>query len=120
MPPTYNSTYFMIWPCYIECGDTMNKHLIEAFIILLVIMIGVSLVSEVNDVNARKQTIEKFDEKISNNEEVENGEMDEVEIEEDSSNLLSNINAHIATFIVDGLNKILKLGLSFIDGATGN
>ena len=56
----------------------MNKYLIEGFIALIIILVGVSLVSEVNDINNRKAVIENFDEKISNNEEVNNGEMEDI------------------------------------------
>ena len=94
----------------------MNKYLIEGFIALIIILVGVSLVSEVNDINNRKAVIENFDEKISNNEEVNNGEMEDIIVEEDPTNLLSNINAKIATFIVDGLNFVLRLGIKLIDG----
>lgn len=95
----------------------MNKHIIQAFIILIVILLGVSLVSEVNNVNSVNNTIQNFEENVNGEEEIENGNLVEVTIvEQDSSNLISNINSKIASVIVKGLNYFLKLGLKLIDG----
>ena len=64
-----------------------------------------------------KNSINKFEESVNSNEEINNGEMVEVNIvEEDSSNLISNINSKVASIIVNGLNFILKFGLKIIEG----
>ena len=98
----------------------MNKRIIQAFIILIVILFGVSVISESNRQVGSNQSINKFEEMVSNGEEVENGVLEEVEIfKEDSSNLLSTINSKIASFIVVGLNKILRLGIKVIDKLAG-
>lgn len=93
----------------------MNKHIIQAFIVLILILFGVSLVSESNDKIDAKKSIEVFEEKVDSESEIENGTMVEVNIiEEDSSNLISDVNAKIASFVVGGLNKIFNIGLKLI------
>ena len=60
-----------------------------------------------------------FEETVSNEIEVENGNIDNIIVyNEDSSNLISDINAKVATIIVEGLGAILNLGLKIIEGAT--
>lgn len=93
----------------------MNKHIIQAFIVLILILFGVSLVSESNDKIEAQKSIEVFEEKVENDVEVENGSMVEVSvIEEDSSNLISDVNAKIASIVVGGLNKIFNIGIKLI------
>lgn len=95
----------------------MGKRIIQAFIILIVILFGVSLISESNDKNESKNSINSFEENVSNEIEIENGSMSDVNVvREDSSNLISNINSKIATVIVNGLNYIFNLGIKMIDG----
>lgn len=95
----------------------MNKHIIQAFIILIIILLGVSLVSESNDKASFASSINDFEDKVSNEEEINNGNMVNVNvIEEDSSNLISDVNARVASLVVDGLNLIFKLGIKLIEG----
>ena len=95
----------------------MGKRIIQAFIVLIVILFGVSLISESNDKNESKNSINSFEENVSNEIEIENGSMSDVNVvREDSSNLISNINSKIATVIVNGLNYIFNLGIKMIDG----
>ena len=95
----------------------MNKHIIQAFIILIIILLGVSLVSESNDKSNLKNTVDEFENKVSNEEEINNGNMLDINvIEEDSSNLISDINAKVATLVVEGLNLVFKLGIKLIEG----
>ena len=95
----------------------MNKRIIQVFIILVVILFCVSLISESNDRLEAQKIINSFEENVSNESEVENGTMIEVNVvSEDSSNFISNINAKIASFIVGGLNGVLNLGLKLIGG----
>ena len=95
----------------------MNKHIIQAFIILIIILLGVSLVSESNDKANLKATIEDFEDKVDDKEEINNGNMVNVNvIEEDSSNLISDINAKVASLVVEGLNLVFKLGIKLIEG----
>ena len=62
---------------------------------------------------------DEFEDKVSKQEEIDNGNIEDVRvIKEDSSNLISNVNASVATFIVNGLNGILKFGIKLIDGIT--
>ena len=97
----------------------MSKRIIQAFIVLIIILFGVSLISEVNEESKVKDSINKFEETVSNEIEVENGNIDNVIVyNEDSSNLISDINAKVATIIVEGLGAILNLGLKIIEGAT--
>ena len=82
---------------------------------MIVILFGVSLVSESNKKVEINENIEDFEEKVNGNLEIENGNIDNVNvIEEDSSNLISDINAKVASFIVGGLSSILKFGLKIV------
>lgn len=95
----------------------MNKRIIQAFIVLIVILFGVSLISESNDKIDAKKSIDSFEESVSNDKEIENGSMVEVNvIEEDSSNLISDINSKIASIVVGGLNQIFNIGIKLIEG----
>lgn len=94
----------------------MNKHMIQAFIILIIILLGVSLVSESNEKNKVISSIEDFEDKVGNEEEVMNGNMIDVNIiEEDSSNLISDVNSKVATLVVEGLNFVFRLGIKLIE-----
>ncbi len=96
----------------------MNKHIIQAFIILIIILLGVSLISESNDKANLNGTIQNLEDKIENNEEINNGNMVNVNVvEEDSSNLLSDVNAKLATIVVEGLNLVFKFGIKLIESA---
>jgi hypothetical protein len=97
----------------------MNKRLIQAFIILIVILFGVSLVSEADKKVDNKESIDKFEESVSNNQEIENGSMVEVNVvKEDSSNLISNVNAKVASVLVGGLNKLFSMVIKVVEGVT--
>ena len=101
-------------------GEKMNKRIIQAFIVLIVVLLGVSIVSESNDKWESKNSITKFEEQVSNNQEIENGSMSGVNvIEEDSSNLISDINAKVASIVVGGLNKIFHIGIKLIERMAG-
>ena len=94
----------------------MSKRIIQAFIILIIILFGVSLVSEVNDEKQIKEDIKNFEEAVSGGLEVDNGSIGNIHvIEEDSSNLISDVNAKVATLIVEGLGAILNFGLKIIE-----
>ena len=98
----------------------MNKRIIQAFIVLIVVLLGVSIVSESNDKWEAKNSISRFEEQVSNNQEVENGSMSGVNIiEEDSSNLISSINAKVAKMVVGGLNKVFRIVIRLIEGMAG-
>lgn len=97
----------------------MNKRIIQAFVVLIVILFGVSLISEVDNKVDTKEEIKEFEENVSNNQEVENGSMVEVNIvKEDSSNLISDINAKVAQLIVGGLNKIFSIAIKVVESVT--
>ena len=97
----------------------MNKHIVEGFIIVIIILFGVSIVAEFDNKSNVNNQIDEFEDKVSKQEEIDNGNIEDVRvIKEDSSNLISNVNASIATFIVNGLNDILKFGIKLIDGIT--
>ena len=93
----------------------MGKRIIQAFIILIVILFGVSLISETNDKINAKNAISSFEEDVSNNKEVSNGNIENI-VFEDSSNMISNLNAKVASIIVGGLNSIFNLGIKMIEG----
>lgn len=95
----------------------MEKRIIEAFLILIIILFGVSLVSEANEkVNAQNE-VQQFEESVNDSEEITNGVMEDVHlVEEDSSNVISDVNARVATLIVGCLNKIFKLCIKLVEG----
>ena len=94
----------------------MNKRIIQSFVVLIAILFGVSLVSESNGKLNTNNSIKNFEEQVSNKEEVVNGSMNGVNvIEEDSSNIISNVNAKVASIVVGGLNKLFKIGIKIID-----
>ena len=98
----------------------MNKRILQAFIVLIVVLLGVSIVSETNAKWEAKNSISAFEEEVSNKQEVENGSMEGVNIiEEDSSNLISDINAKVAGIVVGGINKIFRIGIKLIEGVAG-
>ena len=98
----------------------MNKYIIQAFIVLIVILFGVSLISEANDRVRVSDSLSSFEQDIAGNKEVSNGVIDGIYIvEEDSSNLISNINAKMASFLVDGLNKLLGFAIKLLEGMAG-
>ena len=98
----------------------MNKYLIQALIILIVVLLGISLVSESNDKLETKKEISAFETSLSEDKEIENGSLSNVRVvEEDSSNIISDINAKIATLVVDGLNAFFNLGIKLIEGIAG-
>ena len=98
----------------------MNKYIIQAFIVLIVILFGVSLISEANDRVKVNDSLSSFEQDIEDNKEVNNGVIDGVYIiEEDSSNLISNINAKMASFLVGGLNKLLGFAIKLLEGVAG-
>ena len=97
----------------------MNKRIIQAFVVLIVILFGVSLISEVDNKVDTKEEIKEYEENVSNNQEVENGSMVEVNVvKEDSSNLISDINAKVAELIVGGLNKIFSIAIKVVESVT--
>lgn len=103
-----------------DIGEKMNKYIIQAFIVLIVILFGVSLISDANAKLEAKDSITSFEEQVSNKEEVENGSMEGVYvIEEDSSNLISDVNAKVAGLVVGGLNKIFHIGIKLIEKMAG-
>ena len=99
----------------------MNKRIIQALIVLIVILFGVSFISDLNESLETNSSIKEFEQQVSNQEEIENGNMDGVHvIAEDSSNLISDINAKIAGIVVGGLNKLFSIGIKMIEGLAGN
>ncbi len=91
----------------------MTRVLLEGGIIILLVLIGISIFipsdGGVNDV------IVEFENSLESGEEVEDGNIEDVEISEaDSSNLISRINCKIANMIVSGLNSVFELGMNFI------
>jgi cell division protein FtsL len=97
----------------------MNKYIIQSFIILIIILLGISLVCESNDKLKTDSEIIDFEEEISDDSEVENGFLSEVNVvREDSSNLISDINAKMASIVVEGLNFVFNLGIKLIEGIT--
>lgn len=90
----------------------MGRILLEGGIIFLLVLIGISIFIPSSDVES---VIVQFEENIENGESVEDGVIENVEIGvEDNSNFISKINCKIANAIVNGLNSVLDLGMSFL------
>lgn len=97
----------------------MEKRILQAFIILIIILFGVSFISDANQKVDAKNEIVDFEENVNENEEITNGIIEDVNVvEEDSSNIISTVNAKVASFIVGGLNRLFKLGIKLIEGLT--
>ena len=98
----------------------MNTYIIQAFTVLIVILFCVSLISESNDRSRIQDSISSFEEDINDNKEVSNGVIDGVYIiEEDSSNIISDVNAKIASFLVGTINKLLSFAIKLLEGVSG-
>ena len=91
----------------------MGRVLLEGGIVILLVLIGISIfIPSGNDVN---DVIVEFENSLESGSIVEDGNIEEVEVSEsDNSNLISRINCKIANAIVNGLNSILDLGISFL------
>ena len=90
----------------------MGRILLEGGIIFLLVLIGISIFIPSSDVES---VIVQFEENIENGESVEDGVIENVEIGvEDNSNFISKINCKIANALVNGLNSVLDLGMSFL------
>ena len=91
----------------------MSRVLLEGGIVILLVLIGISIfIPSGNDVN---DVIVEFENSLESGSIVEDGNIEEVEVSEsDNSNLISRINCKIANAIVNGLNSILDLGISFL------
>lgn len=91
----------------------MGKVLLEGGIIVLLVLIGISIfIPGSNDVS---DVIVEFENSVESGSVVEDGKIENVEISIDqNSNLISRINCKIANGIVNGLNSVFELGMSFI------
>jgi hypothetical protein len=97
----------------------MKKYTLQGCIMFFCIILGVGIVGEINNKNTISDEVNGFEQNIENNEEINDGSMSNVRLEkEDTSNLISNINAKLATFIVDGLNEGLKVVINLISSIT--
>lgn len=97
----------------------MKKYVIEASIIFLFIIIGVGIVSDINGTSLKSEEVGEMEDKIENNEEIDDGNLSEVMIEsEDTSNFISSIAASIANLVVETLNFGLKIIVKIMNGIT--
>ena len=97
----------------------MKKYTLQICIIVFCIIVGVGLVSEINNKTSISEEINSFEEDLNNNEEISDGVIEDVRVEkEDTSNLISSINAKLASFVVDGLNMGLKVVVELISSIT--
>ena len=97
----------------------MNKYILHGCIIVFLVIIGVGLVSEIDNGANIENEVSSFEERIEGEGEIEDGNLSEVKIEkEDTSNLISNINAKLASIVVDILNEGLKIVVNIISSVT--
>lgn len=90
----------------------MGKILLEGGIIVLLVLIGVSVfIPEDNNIN---DVIVDFESSIENGEIVNDGVIEDVEIDDENINFVSKINCKIGNAIVNGLNSIFDLGIRII------
>lgn len=91
----------------------MSKILLESGIIILLVLIGISIFIPSSD-NANNVIVE-FENSIENGDIINDGKIENVEITpKDEGNFISRLNEKIANTIVNGLNSILELGISFL------
>ena len=97
----------------------MSKYILHVCVIVFFVIIGVGLVSEINNSKSKNEEVSSFEESIENGEEIGDGNLSHVRVEnEDTSNLISNINAKLATLVVDLLNQGLKIMVDIISSVT--
>ena len=97
----------------------MKKYILEASIILLFIIIGVGIVSDINQSSISEQEVNSFEEKIDNDIEINDGNLTGVIAEkEDTSNLISSLVAFISNLVVKVLNFGLKIMVKIMSGIT--
>jgi len=97
----------------------MKKYILQICIIFFCIIIGVGIVGEINNKNKISNAVNSFEGSIENSEEIKDGNLSDVRVEsEDTSNLISDINAKLASFIVNGLNQGLKVVVNLISSIT--
>ena len=97
----------------------MNKYILHGCIIIFLIIVGVGIVSEINNSSNVDKEVSSFEENIENGDEIQDGYIENVRVEkEDTSNLISNINARVATFVVESLNSALKIAIEAISSIT--
>ena len=91
----------------------MSKILLEAGIIVLLVLIGISIfIPESNNIN---DVIVDFENSVENGEIVDDGIIENIEInDEEDVNFVSKINCKIGNAIINGLNSVFELGVRFI------
>ena len=97
----------------------MNKYILHGCIIMFLIIVGVGVVSEINNSSNVDKEVSSFEENIENGNEIQDGYIENVRVEkEDTSNLISDINARVAAFVVESLNSALKVVIEAISSIT--
>ena len=95
----------------------MRKYVIEGCLIFFLVVVGVGIVGEINTSGSIEEEISSFEDKLENNELIEDGNVSKIEVKkEDTSNLISNAVTFFANIIVKVLNAGLKLMVKLMNG----
>ena len=97
----------------------MKKYLIHICLIFFLVVIGVGIINDINQVDSNKESVSSLEEKIENGEEINDGNLGNVLVEKEvTSNLISRVSAFFANVIVESLNFSLKLVVNLMNGIT--
>lgn len=95
----------------------MKKYILEICVIFFLVVIGVGIVSDMEESAESRETVSSYEEKIENGEEIEDGNLSNVRVEkEDTSNLISRVSAFFANIVVETLNFSFKMVINLMSG----
>lgn len=91
----------------------MHRLLLEGIIVVLLVLIGISIFVP-SEQDVLQNVIVDFEESIESGDVIVDGEIKDVEVGEENTNFISNLNSKIANAIVNGLNSIFEIGMKLL------
>lgn len=91
----------------------MHRLLLEGIIVVLLVLIGISVFVP-SEQDVMQNVIVDFEESIESGDVIVDGEIENVEISEENTNFISNLNSKIANTLVNGLNSIFEIGMKLL------
>lgn len=91
----------------------MHRLLLEGIIVVLLVLIGISVFVP-SEQDVMQNVIVDFEESIESGDVIVDGEIEDVEVGEENTNFISNLNSKIANAIVNGLNSIFEIGMKLL------
>ena len=97
----------------------VNKYILQACLIFFLVVVGVGIVVEIDNQKQMNEEIKDFKEDVESGNEINDGNLNDVQVrKEDTSNLISDVNAKAATVVVKVLNGGLKFIVNIVNGIT--